>query len=100
MQYSIRTIADGRVVEGSRDAFCNHSASGSSLEGLSPEPHFASPMFGEVLPARVGLFNQRNFLFAPSAFELFLASDCIVDVAESLVINQPMDLILFCETLN
>ena len=45
-----------------------HATSGSSLEGLSPKPHFASPMFGQVLPARVGLFDQRNLFLSPPAF--------------------------------
>ena len=38
----------------------SRAASGNSLERLSAEPHFASPMFGQVLPARVGFFNQRD----------------------------------------
>lgn len=74
---SCTQLAGGRAVEGSRGYLRNHVASGSSLEGLSPEPHFASPVFGEVLPARIGFFDQCNFLLASPAFQLFLPANRI-----------------------
>ena len=82
------------------DILRNHVASGSSLEGLSPEAHFATPMFGKVLPARIGFFDQRNLLFAPLAFQLFLPADRIKNVAEGLIVDQAMDFVLFGEALN
>ena len=93
-------MTDGREVEGSRGYFCNHGASGSSLEGLSPEAHFAPPMFGEVLPARIGFFDQRNFLFAPPAFELLFPADRVQNVAEGLIVDQAMDFIFFGKAFN
>jgi len=45
---SCTEITDWRVVEGSRGYIHNHAASGGFLKGLSPKPHFASPMLGQV----------------------------------------------------
>jgi hypothetical protein len=49
--------------------------SGSSTEGLSPEPHFASPVFGKVLPAEIHFLYQRNLLITAPAFDLLLSPD-------------------------
>jgi len=77
------------------DVSTTNVASGSSLDTLSPEPHFASPVFGQVLPARVGFFDQCNLFVAPPAFELFLAANRPLDVIVGFVINQPMDFVFF-----
>src|SRR4051794_222266 len=70
-------IAEGRAVEGSRGCLQRHAVSGSFLQGLSPEPHFASPVFRQVLPAWVGFFDQSDFFLATPAFELLLPADRI-----------------------
>lgn len=93
-------LTDGRAVEGSRGYLDNQAASGSSLDGLSPEPHFASPVFGQVLPALIGFFDQRNLLLAPPALELLLASDCILNMVKRLVVNEPVNFVFFGEAFD
>lgn len=78
----------------------NQAASGSSLERLFPEPHFAAPVFGEVLPAGIGFFDQRDLFLTPPALELLLAAECPLDVIVRFVIDEPMDLVFLGEALN
>src|SRR4029077_4995119 len=77
-----------------------HAASRRSLQGVSPEAHFASPVFSQVLPAGIGFFNQRNLLLAPPSLELFFAADRTLHVAICLVKNKPVDFIFLGEALN
>jgi hypothetical protein len=76
------------------------TASRRFLEGLSPETHFSSPVFGKVLPSGIGLFNQRNLLLAPPYLELFFAADRTLHVAVGLVINEPVNFIFPGEAFN
>jgi hypothetical protein len=67
---------------------------------LSPEPHFAAPVFGKVVPARIHALYQRNLLLASPAFDLLFARDCHVHVLVAFVIYQAMALVFLGETFN
>ena len=87
-----------RAVEGSRDRVLCHAASRRSPDGLSPKPHFPSPVFSKVLPARIDLLDQRNFLLPPPAFELLFAADRSLHLIIGFVIHEAMDFVLFGES--
>ena len=53
----------------------NDDDSGSSTERLSPKAHFAAPILGEVLPARIDFLYQSNLLLPAPSFDLFLSPD-------------------------
>ena len=69
-----------------------------SPKRLSVKPHFAPPLFGEILPSWIRGFNQSYFLLPAPAFKLFFPRYRIHDVIERFVIDQTMDLILLGET--
>ena len=95
-----RRSQDERAVEASRESFLCHADSGSSLERLSPETHFLSPVLGQILPSGIPLFDQGDLLFPPPALELFFASYGVQDVLIALVINQPVHFVFFSEAFN
>ena len=58
-------------------ADCNYATSGSSTDTLSPEPHFAPPLFGDVLPSEDSSSRSAKSSFA-------IASPLAVSRDESL----------------
>ena len=57
------------------------------------------PVTTQILPHRVDLFDECNFLFAPPGFQLLLATDCGCYFAIGLVVQQSSDLMLGRKTL-
>ncbi len=51
------------------------------------------PLAAKILPRRIHLRDERNFLFAPPALQLFLAANCGRYFAIGLVVQQSRDLI-------
>ena len=92
--------AGARESKDREGAASNYTASGSSTERLSPKPHFAAPILGQVLPARIHLFNQSQFLFSSPALQLLLATNRRLHLIINLVIDQAMNFVLFGESLN
>ncbi len=74
--------------------------SGYSLQALSPKPHFPAPVLSQVLPTRIELLNQGNFLFPPPAFDLLLTRDGHLNVLMAFVIDQAMALVFLGETFD
>ncbi|HEX5434793.1 MAG TPA: hypothetical protein VFY05_11185 [Candidatus Angelobacter sp.] len=70
---------------------------GIFCQALSPKPHFPAPLFGQVLPAWIELFNQHNLLFPPPALDLLFTRNGHLHVLVALVVNQPMALIFLGE---
>ena len=65
-----------------------------------PGTAFRVPSFRTGPASADWSFDQRNLLLSAPAFELFFASDCILNMVERLVVNEPMDFVLFGEALN
>src|SRR5579864_6333471 len=55
------------------------------------------PAFTQVLPSRIGRHNQRNFLYPKPTFDLLFTPDGTMHIFESLVIDQPVQLVSSCE---
>src|SRR6185437_7713612 len=77
-----------REVETSRRFALRHADLGNSPQTLSPQSHFAAPFFGQVLPAGIQLFNQRNLLRPSPAFQLLFPADRPGSLIEPLVIDK------------
>ena len=78
----------------------NDYDSGSSTERLAPRAHFAAPILGEVLPARIHLFDQSNLLLPAPAFDLLFSPDGNFHVLVAFVIHQAMALVFLGEALD
>ena len=87
-------------VERSRGCVHGDADSGSSTERLSPKAHFAAPILGEVLPARIHLLDQSNLLLPAPAFDLLLSPDGNFHVLVAFVIHQAMALVFPGEALD
>jgi hypothetical protein len=87
-------------VEGSRGCLSRHAASGSFLKRLSPKPHFSSPVFSQVLPARIDLLDESDFLFAPPAFQLLFPIDGRLGVIVGFVVHEAMNFVLAGKSLD
>ena len=57
-------------------------------------------MPGKFIPSGIQAFDQRVFLTAPPSFDLFLKSDCIIDIFECGVKNEFMHIVSACKTFD
>lgn len=68
---------------------------------LSPGiKEWTAPMFRQILPSRIGLFNQRNFLFTPPTLDLLFALDHSLSLIEPFVIHEARTFVLLRESFN
>ena len=77
-----------------------HTASRRSTNGLSPKANFPSPVLSQVLPARIDLLYQCNFLFTPPAFQLLFPIDGRLGVIVGFVVHEAMDFVLAGKSLD
>jgi hypothetical protein len=77
-----------------------HAASRRSTDGLSPKAHFPSPVFSQVLPARIDLLDQADFLFSAPSLQLRLAIDGRLGVIVGFVVHEAMNFVLAGESLD
>jgi hypothetical protein len=69
------------------------------IERLPREQHLPAPIFGQILPAWVHLFNQRDLLLPAPAFLLPFSVLGLVHIVVALVINQAVTLVLSREPI-
>src|SRR5690348_15254138 len=70
------------------------------LDRLAFRPHLPSPMFGQIFPSGISLFNQSNLLFLAPALELLFATFCHIYIIVLLKINQSSAFVLLRESLD
>lgn len=87
-------------MEKSRGRFRHDAESGNSTQALSSEPHFPSPIFRQVLPARIHFLDQRNLLFTTPALHLLFATNSDLHILVAFVIHEPVNLVLLSESFN
>ncbi len=58
------------------------------------------PVFAEVSPVGIYAANQVGFLFPQPPFDGFLSGDGRVDVTEHFEVQQPVDVVSFCESFD
>jgi hypothetical protein len=54
---------------------------------------------GQVFPCGIGSFDECNFFFAREVLQVFLAGDGVVDVLETLVIDEAVDFVFCCKAI-
>lgn len=59
-----------------------------------------TPPFGQVLPRRILLRNQRQTLRTRPRLNLLLAGNCVSYLMKCFVVHQPVDVVALRETIN